>query len=165
MPFYNTSDTCPWRYRFATGGYEKRGSLFAWAIVVNRNNPLESISVEQIKHVFGGERTGGWEIDGNNYRFTARHAVNRKHLIRTWDPIGLTGDYKGREIETFGYASPGFATAIERHLFNWSKKWNPNFRGICGGKANRGRGGRLRGCQRTPPGDLERTNSRSASQR
>lgn len=128
MPFYNTFGYLPMEVSVATGGYEKRGSLFAWAVVVNRNNPLESISVDQIKHVFGGERTGGWEIDRNNYRFTAKHAVRREDLIRTWDQLGLTGDYKGREIETFGYASPGFATAIERHLFNWSKKWNPNFR-------------------------------------
>ena len=128
MPFYNTFGYLPLEVSVATGGYEKRGSLFAWAIVVNRNNPLESISVEQIKRVFGGERTGGWEIDGNNYKFSAKHAVRREDLIRTWDQLGLTGDYNGREIETFGYASPGFATAIERHLFNWSKKWNPNLR-------------------------------------
>ena len=38
------------------------------------------------------------------------------------------GEYANREIETFGYASPGFATSIQRHLLHWSRKWNPNFR-------------------------------------
>lgn len=128
MPFYNTFGYLPTEISVATGGYEKRGSLFAWAIVVNARNPLESISVEQIKRVFGGERTGGWEIIDHNYRFTARHALKRADLIRHWGQLGLGGEYAGRDIETFGYASPGFATSIQRHLMHWSRKWNPNFR-------------------------------------
>lgn len=128
MPFYNTFGYLPTEISVATGGYEKRGSLFAWAIVVNAQNPLESISVGQIKRAFGGERTGGWEIIDHNYRFTARHALKRTDLIRHWGQLGLGGEYVGREIETFGYASPGFATSIQRHLMHWSRKWNPNFR-------------------------------------
>ena len=128
MPFYNTFGYLPTEVSVATGGYEKRGSLFAWAIVVNADNPLESISVDQVKRVFGGERTGGWEIIDHNYRFTARYALGKADLIRTWGQLGMRGDYAEREIETFGYASPGFATSIQRHLLHWSKKWNPNFR-------------------------------------
>ncbi|MCY3815721.1 MAG: hypothetical protein OXG59_05455 [Gammaproteobacteria bacterium] len=128
MPFYNTFGYLPTEISVATGGYEKRGSLFAWAIVVNADNPLESISVEEIKRVFGGQRTGGWEIIDNNYRFTAKHALTSAELIRYWGQLGLEGEHADREIETFGYASPGFATSIQRHLLHWSKKWNPNFR-------------------------------------
>ncbi len=128
MPFYNTFGYLPTEISVATGGYEKRGSLFAWAIAVNKDNPLMSISVDQIKRLFGGERTGGWEINDHNYKFTAAHALRRDQLIRTWDQLGLEGKYAGREIETFGYAAPGFAISIERHLLHWSKKWNPNFR-------------------------------------
>jgi phosphate transport system substrate-binding protein len=128
MPYHNTFGYLPTEISVATGGYEKRGSLFAWAIVVNKDNPLDHISVDQLKRVFGGERTGGWEISNNDYKFTAKHAVQRDELIRTWDQLGLKGKYKGAEIETFGYAAPGFAIAIERSWFHWSKKWNANFR-------------------------------------
>ena len=128
MPFYNTFGYLPTEISVATGGYEKRGSLFAWAIVVNDDNPLESISVDEIQRVFGGQRTGGWEIIDNNYRFTAKHALTSAELIRVWGQLGLEGEYADREIETFGYASPGFATSIQRHLLHWSRKWNPNFR-------------------------------------
>ncbi|MFT5138868.1 MAG: phosphate transport system substrate-binding protein [Lysobacterales bacterium] len=128
MPYYNTFGFLPTEISVATGGYEKRGSLFAWAIAVNKNNPLDSISVDQIKRVFGGERTGGWEINNHNYKFTAKHAMNKSDLIRSWDQLGLDGTYDGAEIDTFGYAAPGFAIAIERSLFHWSKKWNANYR-------------------------------------
>src|SRR5258708_35825950 len=40
MPFYNTFGYMPTEISVATGGYEKRGSLFAWAIVANKDNPL-----------------------------------------------------------------------------------------------------------------------------
>lgn len=127
MPFYNTFGYMPTEISVATGGYEKRGSLWAWAIVVNKDNPLDHISVEELKRVFGAERSGGWEMAENDYRFTSKYARTKDTNIRTWDQLGLTGEYAGREIETFGYAAPGFATAIERSWFHWSKKWNPNF--------------------------------------
>ena len=152
MPFYNTFGYLPTEISVATGGYEKRGSLFAWAIVVNADNPLESISVEEIKRVFGGQRTGGWEIIDNNYRFTAKHALTSAELIRYWGQLGLEGEHADREIETFGYASPGFATSIQRHLLHWSKKWNPNFREFVESKQTAPGPRRLRGLQRASAG-------------
>ena len=128
MPYYNTFGYLPTEISVATGGYEKRGSLFAWAIAVNKNNPIDHISLDQLKRLFGGTRTGGWEIYEHNYKFTSAHALRREDLIRTWDQLGLDGEYAGKEIETFGYAAPGFSIAIERSWFHWSKKWNPNFR-------------------------------------
>ncbi len=128
MPFYNTFGYMPTEISVATGGSEKRGSLWAWAIVVNKDNPLNEISVDELKRVFGAERTGGWEFVENDYRFTSKFARGAETNIRTWGQLGLKGDYAKREIETFGYAAPGFAIAIERSWFHWSKKWNPNFR-------------------------------------
>ncbi len=39
MPFYNTFRYVPTEISIATGGYDQRGTLFAWAIVVNKDNP------------------------------------------------------------------------------------------------------------------------------
>ncbi|MBX3749939.1 MAG: substrate-binding domain-containing protein [Opitutaceae bacterium] len=128
MPFFNAYGYMPTEISVATGGYEKRGSLFAWAIVVSRDNPLDEISVDQLERVFGAERTGGWVLENNNYLYTGRFARGRETNIRTWDQLGLKGEFAGREIETFGYCAPGFATYFERNWFHWSKKWNPNFR-------------------------------------
>lgn len=128
MPFHNTFGYMPTEISVATGGYEKRGSLFAWAIVVHKDNPLDEISVEELIRVFGSERTGGWELVDDNYRYTSKFARGADSNIRTWEQLGLQGEYANREIQTFGYISPGFATYFERNWFHWSKKWNPNFR-------------------------------------
>jgi phosphate transport system substrate-binding protein len=127
MPFWNTFGYMPTEISVATGGYEKRGSLFAWAIVVNKDNPLNEISVDELTRVFGSERSGGWELVNNDYKYTSKWARGPETNIRKWGQLGLTGDYADREIETFGYSAPGFATYFERNWFHWSKKWNPNF--------------------------------------
>ena len=127
MPFYNAFGYMPTEISVATGGYEKRGSLFAWAIVVHRDNPLEEITLDQLERTFGSERSGGWELVNNNYLYTAKYARGADTNIRRWGQLGLTGEFADREIQTFGYCAPGFATAIERTWFHWSKKWNSNF--------------------------------------
>lgn len=127
MPFWNTFGYMPTEVSVATGGYEKRGSLFAWAIVVNKDNPLDEISVEELVRVFGSERSGGWELVNDDYKFTSAYARGADSNIRKWGQLGLTGEYADKEIQTFGYSAPGFATYFERNWFHWSKKWNPNF--------------------------------------
>lgn len=128
MPFYNTYGYMPTEISVATGGYEKRGSLFAWAIVVNKNNPLNEISVDQLERLFGSERTGGWELYNGDYKYTSKFALDRSKLIRTWGQLGVKGAQAKKEVETFGYVAPGFAISIQRHLLHWSQKMNPNFR-------------------------------------
>ena len=127
MPFWNTFGYMPTEISVATGGYEKRGSLFAWAIVVSEDNPLNEISVDQLERVFGSERSGGWEFVDNDYRFTSKFARGADTNIRKWGQLGLKGEFADREIQTFGYVAPGFATYIERNWFHWSHKWNANF--------------------------------------
>ncbi len=127
MPFFNTFGYMPTEISVATGGYEKRGSLFAWGIVVNQDNPLDEISMDQLERVFGSERSGGWELVDNDYLYTSKYARSADTNIRTWDQLGLNGEFAGKEIQTFGYIAPGFEISVERTLFHWSDKWNPNF--------------------------------------
>src|SRR5262249_8509024 len=131
MPFFNTFGYVPTEVSIATGGYDKRGTLFAWAIVVNQANPMAKVSIDQLDRMFGSERTGGWEIGpnaANNLLFTAKYARGRESNIRTWGQLGLGGDFAKEEIQTYGYVAPGFATSFERMVLHWSGKWNPNFR-------------------------------------
>ena len=127
MPFFNTFGYMPTEISVATGGYEKRGSLWAWAIVVNKDNPLDEISMDELDRTFGSERSGGWELVNGNYLYTKKYARTADTNIRTWDQLGLKGDFAGKEIQTFGYCAPGFEIAILRNWFHWADKWNPNF--------------------------------------
>jgi phosphate transport system substrate-binding protein len=131
MPFYNTFRYVPTEISIATGGYDQRGTLFAWAIIVNKDNPIAKLSMDQLDGIFGSERTGGWEVGANadhNLLFTGRYARGPGTNIRKWDQLGLTGDWADKEIQTYGYVAPGFATNFERQVMHWSVKWNPNFK-------------------------------------
>jgi phosphate transport system substrate-binding protein len=131
MPFYNTFGYVPTEVSIATGGYDQRGTLFAWAIIVNKENPIARVSMDQLDRIFGSERSGGWEIgDGaeHNLLYTAKYARETKSNIRKWGQLGLAGDWADKEIHTYGYVAPGFATSFQRLVMHWSVKWNPNFR-------------------------------------
>ncbi len=130
MPFFNSKGYVPTEISIATGGYNMRGVLFAWAIMVNKDNPLAQLSMEQLDGIFGSERSGGWEIGANaenNLLFTAKYARGPEKNIRTWGQVGLKGDWANKEIKTYGYVAPGFATSFQRMVLHWSNKWNPNF--------------------------------------
>src|ERR1700730_13580279 len=131
MPFYNNFRYVPTEISIATGGYDQRGTLFAWAIVVHQDNPLAKLSMDQPDRIFGSERTGGWEIGAqadNNLLFTAKYARGPETNIRTWGQLGLGGDWAAEPIQTYGYVAPGFATNFQRQVLHWSVKWNPNFK-------------------------------------
>ena len=134
MPFHDSFGYMPTEISVATGGYEKRGSLWAFAVVVSKDNPLNEISVDELERIFGAERSGGWELVNNDYLFTSKYARGPETNLRKWGQVGLKGPFAGREIETFGYSAPGFAIYFERNWFHWSKKWNPNLREYVEGK-------------------------------
>src|SRR5438445_7093124 len=130
MPFFNAKGYVPTEVSIATGGYNMRGILFAWAVFVNKDNPLTQLSMEQLDGIFGSERSGGWEISANadnNLLLTAKYARGPERNIRTWGELGLKGEWAGKEIKTHGYVAPGFATSFQRMVLHWSNKWNPNF--------------------------------------
>ena len=133
MPFYNAKGYVPTEISIATGGYDKRGVLFAWAIFVHKDNPLAKLSMEQLDGIFGSERSGGWEVGpkaNNNLLFTAKYARGPEKNIRTWGQLGLTGAWANQPIMTYGYVAPGFAVSFQRLVMHWSGKWNPNFQEV-----------------------------------
>jgi phosphate transport system substrate-binding protein len=130
MPFFNARGYVPTEISIATGGYNMRGVLFAWAVFVNKDNPLNELSMDQLDGIFGSERSGGWEIGAsadNNLLFTAKYARGAEKNLRKWGQLGVKGDFANQEIRTHGYVAPGFATNFQRLVLHWSIKWNPNF--------------------------------------
>src|ERR1700716_1255643 len=66
MPFFNTFNYLPTEISIATGGHEKRGTLWPAVIVVNKDNPITKLTLRQLECIFGAERTGGWELGESN---------------------------------------------------------------------------------------------------
>ncbi len=124
LAFYTALGYLPTEVSVATGGYERRGTLWALQIVVNKDNPLSRLTMEQLDGIFGSRRTGGW--DGILY--TAKYARGADKNIRTWGQLGLTGEWANKPIQTYGYSAPGFKVAFQRKIFHRSDKWNGNFK-------------------------------------
>src|SRR3989441_3923506 len=123
MPFYNTFRYVATEISIATGGYDMRGTLFAWAIIVNKDNPIAKLSLDQLDRIFGSERSGGWEVGANadnDLLYTAKYARGPEKNIRTWGQLGLTGDWADKPIQTYGYIAPGFAVNFQRQVVHWS---------------------------------------------
>lgn len=55
------------------------------AVFVHRDNPLKSLSLQQVDAIFSKNRTGGGKAD-----------------IRTWGDLGLEGEWKDRPISLYG---------------------------------------------------------------
>ena len=60
-------------------------SIDMLAVFVHKDNPLESLTMEQIDAIFSKNRAGGHASD-----------------IRTWGDLGLTGEWKDRPISLYG---------------------------------------------------------------
>lgn len=48
--------------------------------------------------------------------------------VRTWDQLGLAGDWVRKEIHTYGHAPSGTARFFQWKVLGNGDKWNPNFR-------------------------------------
>jgi phosphate transport system substrate-binding protein len=131
MPFYDTFHYMPTEISIAAGGHEARGSLWPAVFLVNKDNPLTKVTMDELSRIFGAARTGGWEVGpmaSNGLKFTAKYARGPEKNIRTWDQLGLTGEYAKQPIQTYGYIAPGFKIYLERRLNHWSQKWNENYK-------------------------------------
>ncbi len=64
---------------------EIKTSLDALAVYVNKDNPIEGLSLPQVDAIFSKTRKGGYKED-----------------IKTWGQLGLKGDWTSRPISLYG---------------------------------------------------------------
>jgi phosphate transport system substrate-binding protein len=62
-----------------------RTSVDALAVFVNKDNPIKCLSIPQVDAIFSKSRRQGGKVD-----------------IRTWGPVGLTGDWAARPMSLYG---------------------------------------------------------------
>jgi phosphate transport system substrate-binding protein len=84
-----------------------RTSIDMLAVYVHKDNPIESLSLEQLDAIFSKTRKGGVEED-----------------IRTWGQLGLTGDWADKPISLYGRnsASGTYGYFKEHALFKGDYK-------------------------------------------
>ena len=116
----------PLEIKFANGSYDEPspvGTTPGLIFIVNKNNPLTSITVEQLDGIFGTQRTGGWA----GAKWTTAAARGPEKNIRTWGQMGFTGEWADRKILPFGsdVTISNWDDLIQQEAFHGGTKWNP----------------------------------------
>ena len=109
----------------ASGSFDVEGRSPGVVVFVHQDNPLTSLSLDQLDGIFGAERNGGLR----GFKWTLEDGRGPERDIRTWDQLGLGGEWVGREIQTYGHAPSGASRFFQYHILKNSNKWNPNYRG------------------------------------
>ncbi|MDD3180572.1 MAG: hypothetical protein PHQ04_09495 [Opitutaceae bacterium] len=105
-----------------TGSYDVYGWSPPGIIVVNRENPLTQISMKQLDGVFGGARTGGYV--GSVWHTEYPYSRGPEENIRTWDQLGLTGEWAGKPIHVGGQnVRAGVSQKFSNDILRGSDMW------------------------------------------
>ena len=95
-----------------TGSYGNQDKIMALGVFVNRDNPVTRLSFAQLDAIFGAERRRG-----------------ARESIRTWDQLGLGGDWAGRRIQPYSglaFEAPGYF--FSQTVLRGSVLWNDDLR-------------------------------------
>jgi len=100
----------PMRVELATGSLGTPGRSAALVAFVHKDNPLSRITLAEFDAVFGYERKRGSAV------------------LRTWDQLGLQGEWAGRPIHAYGYdvetgSGAFFRSAVLENSYklNWER--------------------------------------------
>ena len=132
LAFYETFGYYPTDITVMTGAYDVEGMTCGLVVYVNRENPISKLTVKQLDGIFGSERVAGLR----GFKWTIEAGRSEKDNIRTWGQLGLTGEWAGKPIHTYGHGPGGTTNFFELKVLNGSDKWNPNYQGFVetGGK-------------------------------
>ncbi|MDB6126825.1 MAG: phosphate transporter substrate-binding protein, partial [Verrucomicrobia bacterium] len=110
--------------KFANGSYDEPqpvGTTPGLIFIVNKNNPLTSLTVEQLDGIYGTQRTGGW--DGTKWTTAAARGPEKN--IRTWGQLGLTGEWADKPIKPYGsdVTISNWDDLVQQVAFHGGTKW------------------------------------------
>ena len=102
----------PLQVAVATASFNVPLETFAFAIFVNRRNPISQLTLQQADAIFGVDRKRGAPAS-----------------IAAWGELGLTDEWAKRPIHLHGYEiGSGLDYFFEQRVLGGSHKWNPGFR-------------------------------------
>ena len=123
LGFWEECGHNPTEITIASGTLTEPGASWAPIIFVNADNPITGLTMKQLDGIFGAPRTGGY----HGFSWIPQHRTKDDNL-RTWDQLGLQGDFADKEIQTYGYAMGGMNHFMELAVFDGGNKWNENYR-------------------------------------
>jgi phosphate transport system substrate-binding protein len=107
----------------ATGSFDVSGWSFALVPFVHKDNPLSSLTIEQLDGIFGARAAmaGGSATAG-----TRSVARGPEKNIRTWGQLGLKGEWANKPIRVLGLQRLNFhfPRDFADKVFGGGYKWN-----------------------------------------
>ena len=98
----------PTGIQVATGSLDVNFFDYAHMIFVHRDNPLAHLSLAQLDAIFGAE-----------------HRRGAPKNLRTWGDLGLTGEWRDRPIQPYGWkVDEDFALFFREAVLESSHRWN-----------------------------------------
>lgn len=132
LGFYEVYGYHPTAVTVASGSFDTEGRSPGIVVFVHEDNPLSSISIDQLDGIFGSERNGGLR----GFKWTLEDGRGAEKDLRTWDQLIPDAAWRGQAINTYGHAPSGASRFFQHKILKNSNKWNPNYRGYVetGGK-------------------------------
>ena len=124
LSFYETYGYHATGITVASGTYDVEGRSPGIVVYVHPDNPIAGLTLEQLDGIFGAQRNAGLD----NFKLDLKKARGADADIRTWGQLGLTGDWAGKPIQTYGHAPSGTTRFFQLKVLGGSDKWNPNYR-------------------------------------
>lgn len=113
--------TAPAEIVMATGSYDVSGWTYALVPFVHADNPLKTLTIQQLDGIFGAQREGGW--NGNNWDPSAARGPEKN--LRTWGQLGLTGEWADKPIRVHAYnLNFHFPRDFAEKVLHGGYKWN-----------------------------------------
>ena len=111
----------PTEITVVTGSLNVPGWSYAIGIFVNKDNPLTSLTAEQLDGIFGAERSGAFQ--GTEWKTDVARGPDKN--IRTWGQLGLKGEWAGKPIDVYGYnLKYHIPTTFADRVMQGGAKWN-----------------------------------------
>jgi len=124
LSFWETHGYAASFITIASGAYDVEGKSNGPVIFVAQDNPLTSLTMEQLDGIFGSARNG--TLDG--FVWTPEGARGADKDIRSWDQLGFKGEWAGQPIQTYGHGPSGTTRFFQLKVLGNTDKWNPNYK-------------------------------------
>ena len=119
---YRRSQLYPVEIEVATGSFDVRGKSNALGVFVHPDNPLKSLTLEQLDGIYGDQRLGGWQ----KIEWVTAVARGPEKNIRRWGQLGLAGEWADKPIHVYGPPGiyPGGVSYFQMRVMGGADTWN-----------------------------------------
>lgn len=116
----------PVEIELATGSDKVAAHSAAYAVVVHKDNPLSSLSLDQVDMIFGAQRTGGWK----GLAWDESAARTLEQTLRSWNQVDQSSALGNLPINVYGPAllGAGVLTEFQMKVMHGGSTWNESYR-------------------------------------